>query len=459
VVLLVLVALVLHRLDLPLLARSGGVLIVAVALLIAHQSHTLLFYPYLVRFTVACALLAGLTFVLLPLAERRAGWLAPPPLMRMVWGIMLLACVLRLVGSLYPLFAPYDISHNVERLIKTISGTLVVTSRSIEFRNGITVYPPGPYITLLPGQLLHISPTLLIQGGIAIVDGIGALTVALLARVLGAGRRATLFSALLYAAIPINLTALWWGHTAQIFGQALMPPLAIVLLLLFRQAAPSLVAVVAGVILSVALLSHIGVAIVAVAWLGLLAVLLRLRRTVPARVTGVAWWRFAAVVLLSCIASFVLIYSVVVVLKLQQTFEIGEKVLTSDYVPAYGLIWRGFRIAFHRVGFVMLLPGLVLLCLRHLPRGGLELVLSWLGTVFVFWAIEMVSALQVRYIYFLTPLACIAIALLIDKLVPRRGITRYTAWIIVLLLLAHGTIYWYTGTFEGSTMSVSPLVR
>lgn len=453
------VALLLYRLRVALLWSGAGVLLVAALLLLAQHNQMLLLYPYLVRLTIAGGILVVLTLWLLPVAERHGGWIATPGLMRALWGIMLLACAIRLTGSLYPLFAPYDISHNVERLIKAIMGTLVVTSRSIEFRNGITVYPPGPYLVLLPGTLVGISPAMLIQGGIAIIDGLGALTIGLLARALGTGRRTALFSALLYAAIPINLTALWWGHTAQIFGQALMLPLAIVLLVMLRQPTPWRSVLLAGSMLSVALLSHIGVTIVTVAWLGLLLLLLRIFRTVPRTVTDVAWWRFAWMLVLGCVLSFLLIYSAVVALKLQQTVEIGEKVLTSDYVPAYGLILRGFQIAFHRLGFVMLLPGLVLLCWRQLPPGGIELIASWLGVVVLFWAIEMVSALQVRYIYFLTPLACIALALLLDKLTTHRGKTRYTVWVIILWLLAQGSTSWYTGTFEDISMSVSPLVR
>ncbi len=466
VVLLGMVGLLLARLAMPL--RSSSVLVVVAAgLLVLLQHYSLLAYPYLVRLGVACALLVLLTYGLLPLAERHAARFAAPATVRLVWGIMLLGCAIRLTGSLYPLFAPYDLSHNVERLIKTIAGTLVVTSRSIEFRNGITVYPPGPYLFLLPGNLLGIAPAMLVQGGIAIVDGVGVLTSAALARALGTSNRAALLCALLYAAIPINLTALWWGHTAQIFGQALMPPLAVVLLLLFGQAraqpaSPPLppwwrdsAALLSGLLLSVAMLSHIGVTIVAVGWLGLVGALLLLRRTLPGRL----WWRFFGVVVGACLASLLLIYSAVALLKLQQLFVVGEKVMTSDYVPAYGLIWRGFRIAFHRLGFVMLLPGLLLLCSRRLPPGGIEIMLGWLGAVLVFLAIEVMSALQVRYIYFLTPLACIAIALLLDRLAARSRIARLAAWVVGVLLLAQGSIYWYTGTFEDVMMSVSPLVR
>ena len=41
----------------------------------------------------------------------------------------------------------------------------MITHRSIEFHNGITVYPPGPYLALMPGLLVGLTPQLLLQAG------------------------------------------------------------------------------------------------------------------------------------------------------------------------------------------------------------------------------------------------------------------------------------------------------
>jgi hypothetical protein len=430
-------------------------LVVAVLLLLFYWWRMLLLPVYLARFVVALALLTGLTWVLLPLAERHWGWVAPPHLMRLLWGVAVLACTLRLVGSLYPLFHAYDLMLNVGRFVNTLHGSLVAFNNAIEFRNGVTVYPAGPYVLLLPGVLARLPAELVVQGGLAIIDGAGALLVAVMARSLGTSHRAAIFSALLYAAIPINLTALWYGLTAQIFGQALMLPLLVALLLALPHARHR-GWVAAGVLLSMALVSHIGVAILAVAWLGVAWVVLRVRGTT----TPAAWWSYTAVLVSGCLVGFVLVYSPVLALKVDQAFKVGEKITTSNYVPAYSLIYRGFRIAFHEMGFWMLSPGLVLLLMRrNLPRGGIELVGSWLGVVALFWGVEMVTALQVRYIYFLTPLACIAIGLLLDRLAARGQIPRVLAGVVLLLLLVQGCAYWYRGTFEGVMMAVSPLLR
>ncbi|NJN68527.1 MAG: hypothetical protein HC884_18355 [Chloroflexaceae bacterium] len=451
---LALLLLLLHRLDPPPLVVVVTLLAAGLLLLLLFIFEGLLLFVYLMRLATALGILAVLTWALLPLAERHASTLASPRLVRTVWAVALLACLMRLGGSLYPLFAAYDLSLNVERLLKTLHGTLIMTSPSIEFRNHLTVYPPGPYVLLLPGMLARIPPGLLVMGGIAIIDGFGALTVAALARALGASRNTTIFSALFYAAVPINLTALWWGLTAQIFGQALMLPLAVVLLVAFRQPRPA-TWTAAGGFLVVALLSHIGVTILAVAWLGLLWLFLGWRQTIPRR----AWWHFALMLATCCLVSGTLVYSAVAGLKLEESLKVGEKVLSERPPVSYALIFRGFLIAFHRMGLVLLGPGLLLLLRRRLPTGGLELVGSWLLVLAFFCAVEMATALQVRYIYALTPLACLAAGLVLSKLAARGRLARATVWGILVLLLVQGGISWYQGAFEDVMMSVSSLVR
>jgi hypothetical protein len=447
-------ALLLRRLRMPAGQIVASLALAALALALIYHQQQLLTDSYALRLLVALAVLTVLTYGLLPLAERAGQQLAPPRLMRTLWAIAVLACMIRLAGALYPLFDAFDLALNVDRLLKTLGGTLVITKRSIEFRNGITVYPPGPYVVLLPGLLLGLAPKLLVQAGIALIDGCGALTTGLLARALGASGRTATISALIYAAAPISLTALWWGLSAQAFGQALMPPLALAILLALRRPRPRHWAIV-GLLFSMALLTHIGVAILAVVWLGLAWLALRLRGATPAR----HWWRLTQVLAIGGLFSFALIYIDVVGLKLQQMYEVGEKVQTSGYVPAYSLIARGFLIAFHPLGLLLLPAGLLLIWRSRLPRGGAELIGGWVGAVALFWAIEMYSGLQVRYIYFLTPLACILIGVLLDRLAGRGLLARRVAWAVALLLVAQGSIYWLTGALAGVQMSMVPLLR
>ncbi|MEM8531204.1 MAG: hypothetical protein AAGF95_10205 [Chloroflexota bacterium] len=451
--LLALFAVLMRRLQLKLWMVGGSLLLVAGALVIAFNYQTLLFFPYVVRLTIAVAILLSLTLWLPKLLERRAAWLGTPRILHALWGLTVLACLVRWIGSLYPLFSAYDLPLNTDRFLSTINGTLVMTNRSFEFRGGVTVYPPGPYLVLLPGMFSSILPSLIVQGGISLIDGLSTLTIAALARKLGANTRAVLFSALIYAIVPISLTSLWWGHTAQIFGQALMAPLAIVLLMAL-QTAQRRYWWIAGVILSVAFLTHIGVTILAVAWLGLTWVALWLRHTVPRS----TWWQFTIMLGISGIIGFVFAYAPVATMKVAESLAVGEQVLEGSYVPAYNLIARAFWISFHPLGILLLLPG-VLLLWRSLPRGGVELVGGWLGAVAVFWAVEMYSGLQVRYLVFLTPLACLFAAVLLDQMLRRGRASHYVVVGALLLITVQSCLVWYTGTFTGVAPSMIPLLR
>jgi hypothetical protein len=457
---LVFCAMLLGRLAVPLPSATLVLAAVAVALALFWMMQPLLLYPYVARWMVALAVLAGLTYLLLPLAEHHLAWLAPPHVMRALWGIALLACGIRLMGSLYPLFAAFDLDLNVGRFVRTAAGDLVVTSRSIEFRNGITVYPPGGYIVLLPAVLAGLAPPVLIQGSLALLDGFGALTTGLLARSFGSSNRTAIFSALLYTAIPIHLTALWFGLTAQIFGQALMAPLAIAMLVALQpdqQAGRWHAWGIAALLFTMSLLAHIGVAVIAVAWLGLFWLLLGWRRTLSTRV----WWRLFWVLAGCFLISIIGIYGYVIELKIAEMQYVADKVQTSGYVPAYSLIVRAFLISFHEAGIVLLLPGVLLLVLRRhsLPHGAGEMIAAWLGVVVLFLGIEVFSALQVRYLYFLTPLACVLVGQVLAALACRGRVGQGTAWVLVVALLLIGSFAWHTGAIEGVMMSMSPLLR
>jgi toxin CptA len=453
--LLLLGLLLLRRLAIPPVAAVVGLALLALAILALRDGQSLLVYRYLARLAVALALLAGLTYWLLPQAERRLAWLGPPWLVRALWGITILACLVRFAGALYPLFSGFDLGLNVDRLIQNLSGRLVITRRSIEFHNGITVYPPGPYLVYMPGLLLGLSPPLLVQSASAFVDGLGALSVGALARALGARPRAALLAALLYAAVPVSLTALWWGLTAQVFGQALMAPLALALLAALRQPRRVALWVLAGVLLTVAALSHIGVTIVAFAWLGLAWLALARR---GAALPG-AWLRLTLALAVSGVVSLALLYVDVAALKVQQFDTVGREILSEGYEPIYALIWRGFLIAFHPLVLLLLPAGLLLLLRRRTPVGGPELILGWIGTALIFLLVEITTGLQVRYIYFLTPLACILAGLLLDRLAAHSATARRVAWVVAVLLLAQGSAAWLTSAFNDLRMSMVSLLR
>ncbi|NTW98091.1 MAG: hypothetical protein HGB28_06020, partial [Oscillochloris sp.] len=256
-------ALCLWRVRLPWLVATvvlGAALIAAIWVWLLPYA-----FLYLQRLAVAAWVLVALSWWVVPRLER-SRWLAGPTEARMLWGIALGAMILRLVGVLYPPFGGQDLSyHHLPRLGRAIMGGLIIIEPSSEFRGGSIINPPGLYLLLMPGLLLTHDWLGFVQGVLALLDGCSALLVGLLARRLGGGRTAALIAASLYAASPTAFAAHFFGFYTQIFGQWLMAPIGLVLMdeaLAYRRRW-----LIAGALLLVATLTHIGVAILGCTWL------------------------------------------------------------------------------------------------------------------------------------------------------------------------------------------------
>jgi hypothetical protein len=411
---------------------------------------------YQLRLAVAFGLLAALTYTVLPQLERRPSWLGPAPETRALWGITMLASALRLSGGLYPPFAAYDLYLNLERLAATVGGALIATNESFEFGGGVTVYPSGPYLVLMPGMLLGLTPKLAVQGGIGLLDGLFTLAVAALGRSVGMRGRGLLFACLAYAAVPINMATLYHGHTAQAFGQGLMAPLAVALLLGIRGVGGRWPWLVAWALLSMALLSHIGVTILALAWLGLAWLALTLRRTLD----GAMWRTLTLTLFLGGLSGLVLVYGPTILAHLDTVTQLQSEGSAVSTGPAYNLIAKAWRLSYTELGLLLAVAALLFLARRwSLPRGAPEILGAWLGASMLFWAVEMVSGLQVRYLVFLVPLVCLLIGAALEWLAERRAYGPALAWALSLVLLVQGAWVWYPGAFERIAPSMVMLLR
>jgi hypothetical protein len=435
----------------------GATLALAACLLFALvATQPLVAAIYTWRLALAGVALWLATLVVLPLVERFAhdADLGGAAVARQVWALMLVALAIRLVGALYPFYGAHDLELNVERLVRTIGGTLVSTNRSFEFRSGVTIYPPGPYLALVPALLASLGPGLLVQAGNAVVDGLGACATGLLALQLGAGRRAALLATLLYAAVPVMLTSLYWGHSAQVFGQNLMAPLALVLLHAFARPTRRLW-LSAGALLACAFLSHIGVTILAIGWLGLAWVALRMRSTLAPG----AWRQLTLMLAGAGLAGLALVYAPALALKVDQTAEVGQRVLRESYASQI-LISRAWLISFYPLGLPLAVAGLALAPgMLRMPRGGWELAGAWLVVALLFCLVELATGLQVRYFVFLAPLVCVSIGLALERLARLGGAWPALAWAVALALVVQGAAAWYNGVFNDIQMSMVPLLR
>jgi len=473
---LALLGLIALRLGAPVGAVLAVVVVAAALLALPPLRYPLVAPVYLMRLVVALALLAGLTAALgahegAPLrvsahagAPLRVSAHEGAPLrvsahegapLRVYWAITLLACLIRLAGALFPPFAAYDLGLNLGRLSATVGGALVAANESFEFGGGLTVYPSGPYLVLMPGMLAGLTPKLAVQGGIALLDGLATMGVAALGLALGMPRRPLIFACLAYAALPIGLTTLYYGHTAQAFGQALMAPLAAALLLGLRGRGGPWPWLCAWALLSAALLSHIGVSILALAWLGLAWLALTLTR----RLDGPTWRRLSLTLLLGGLTGLALVYGPFVAshLSIVTGLEFGGEGVAP--APAYNLIAKAWWLAFTPLGLLLAVAGLPLLRGVQMPLGAAELLGAWLGAVVLFWGVEMLTGLQVRYLVFLAPLACLLAGLSLAWLAERRAVGPWLAWGLALALLAQGLWVWLPGAFERVAPSMVPLLR
>jgi hypothetical protein len=481
--------------------RSQTLLALGLALGLAAllSGGLLLAFAYLPRLAWSALALAGLTWLLLPLAERLVTPVGSPygdvGEMRVLWALMLGACAIRLVGVMEPTFAGQDLGLNLGRLFKTIVGQMVVVAGSSEFANGRTIYPPGPYLAGLPGAVVTSDYGSLLQGFLAILDGSTALMVGLLTRRLGGGRDAARFALLLYAGNISAFAALQFGFSAQIFGQWFTAPLA---LLLIESAAPPRPRtwLLATALLLLGLFSHIGVAILGITWMGL-----TLLMTLPRDWRSALW----GMALMTCggLLALGLLYVDIAAFTLSHAAGAVAERSTAGLPGATPLLLKGTLLAYSEVGLALLPLGLALLFIptndhrptttdsenreprtenrattddrrpttgdrpvtQHVTRNtqlgwGRQVVpLTMLLTTLLFVVVDITLAMQVRYFYFALPLALAAIAIVLGQIGTRGRWARTVAWVLVLALLFQGTAAWFTAAFGDVQISMTPLTH
>jgi len=433
----------------PALLGLGLGLALALAALLSGA--LLLTYSYLPRLAVAGGALAALTWLGLPLAERRLLWAGDAREIRLLWALMLGACAIRLVGVLYPTFAGQDLGLNLGRWIKTVTGQMIVIAPSSEFANGLTIYPPGPYLAALPGATLFPDRGSLLQGVLAVLDGATAFLVALLARRLGGNRDAARFGLLLYAGSTTAFAALEFGFAAQIFGQWFTTPLA--LLLMASSAPPRPRAwLLAALLLLLGIFSHVGVAILGVTWM-VITLLLMLPRDRRGALWGMALMTAGGLLALG------LLYIDIAAITLNHATSTVTQRGTGGLPGATPLLFKGARLAYTDIGLATLPLGLLLIARARAGGGWLAVPLAWLLTTLLFFVVDLLLAVQVRYFYFALPLALSAIAIVLGRLAARGRWARFAVWALVLMLFLQGVMFWYSSAFGDGQLSMTPLTH
>lgn len=431
---------------------------IALALAALLSGALLLADDYLSSLAVASALLAGLTWLALPQAERLADIqgqrFGDRREIRILWAIMLAACAIRLLGMLYPTFDGQDLGRNVRRQLMTLTGQMYIISGSAEFAKGQTIYPTGPYLFLMPGMLFSADVGKLIETVLTILEGTTTFFVALLARRLGGGRDAGRIAAILFLGAYASFSVHVFQFSAQIFGQWLTAPIA--LLLLAGDGWPSLRRwSLAILVLLFGIYSHIGVAILGISWMGAMLLLALLGQPRVA-------WRAIAVLVAAVVGALFFMYLDIAAITVSHTSSVlGRETGGGALLPgATPLLVKGLRLAYTDIGLALLPFGLLLLALRHRRLDRLFVPLGALVTVLFYLAVDLAFKLQVRYFYFALPLAMAVIAYTLGELArsyPRWG--RVSAWALALSLAVQGVALWFSTAFGDGQISMTPLTH
>jgi hypothetical protein len=470
--------------------RWQALALVAAALALAAVlvGELLLAHAYMPRLAVAAMATALLTWIALPVLERAAAaeeardptapaWGGVREV-RLLWALALLAIGVRLALVLYPTFGGQDLGRNVFRLTLTIGGQLVIIAPSGEFAKGLTIYPPGPYLGLMPLAALTEDLGSVLQGSLATMDGLTALVVALLARRLGGGKEAARLALLLYAGNIAAFGAMSYSFSAQIYGQWFTAPMLLLLLAAGGIPRPRTWLLV-YVLMAFQLLSHIGVMFLAVAWLGLTLALLTLawRR--------ISWWGWAGYTI-TCALSFALLYIFII----DETLGHAAAAILPNaggisgggepgvLFPGYRiLLVNGLRIGYSDIGLALLPLGLALIWRRARalgvwrdglrgPSSGEVRGLRYLApaaavllTLLFYLMVDLLLNVQVRYFYFALPLVLAAIGVALGELASRGRLGWLAAYAVALAIIAPQVALWISATLAEGKIPMTPLTH
>jgi hypothetical protein len=444
------------------LTLAGALLL---ALLLATQRMALtLFTPVLPGLALACwmlgllALLAGHAWSTRRQAPAGASWrmLSANREMGLLIALLLLAFALRAGGMLHPHAIFSDHRLNANNLLELGLGSVYFTEGLPASRGGgHAPYPPGLYLLLAPALLAAPpdieSRVLIVQLGVALLDSLVLPLLWLLLRRAGAGQRAALLGAALYLLPPPMMASFSIGEYANLGGQVLALPVLALLALSSLQRRRDML--LFAVLLSLALLAHMGVAIslvllLAAAWALSLAATLnpRARPVWPlARLTGGGL----------LVALFVgsVYYSAPIFTAAYAERLASDSTAASAsqpaLLPALGRIVVSLFSPDSRILPLLIasgLCGLFLLWQRRSTRPsthrlGMLLLAWWLG-ILLSLGLLLIAAQGVRWQHFLYPALCLGAGVALAAFWRRGRAGRLVGLGSVLLLLAHGLGLW-----------------
>jgi hypothetical protein len=307
----------------------------------------------------------------------------------------------------------------------------------------------------------------------AFLDGASVLLLALFVRQIGGSARAARLALLALGLMPIQFTALWWGFGPQVIGQALF--LLLVVFIAHGPLAERWLWLAAGLLFSIIILTHNGVALLGGFCLaGYVALTWLFHRDERS-----AWLGWGGVMLASGAIALLLLYIDVVALQLQGVsnnerlaftendifrvkYTLGSlcasfqplSVLCDQHLEGTAVASVPPQIGMTLLSMLLPLASLVVLLARTAGRQR-WLIVAWMGSAGLFFAVDMAFGLQVRYAYFIVPLVCAGLALLLDRLMVRHRWAWLVAACLLTLIGIAGLSLWY----EGVVPALKPSLR
>ena len=454
--LLLLMFVLLYILALPRGWAIGSAAVLTLALLGANAWQPLWAGVALPGWLATAALLPVATLLIRPwLARLLAPWMAPQPA-QIAWALFMAALALRLLGATHPLFDIHDLGFHRNWITDVTQGQLYIFSTPSEFQNRAIFNPPDGYLLLLPLRLLMLPTRLVLQVGLALVDAIGGLLLLALARELGLTARAGLLALALYAALPINMTMMWWGFTTNALAQVAGLLLFWLLLRLVRKPTAGRRAAFAAACVA-GFLMHIGALVLIVALLGACIVL--------------GWWQLGPIernaaigmslLALACAGLFY--FSAVAPASIGRSASTPElslpRLLANNWAirdQKLDLIWLGLIRGFMPISLALAPLGFVrMLQIRPHHPIGRALIVGWLAVCLLFFSVYMGLGLVVRFLYFAAPLLALWLGALFDIFWQHRG--RLVVIALILVVAWAGVALWVAGVLMGIKPSGVPL--
>jgi hypothetical protein len=394
------------------------------------------------RLLLAGLLLLALAWNASPLLLRAFPELAGRREVRWLALITLAAIGVRLFAISYPPFESHDLYIHRKRLLDFQLGSLLLFDTPSEFAGRRTIVPPAYYLLASPLTLLSTNVDFALQALYGFIDGAMALPLAIIVRQIGGRPRAALLAAVIIACLPIQMTALWWGFGPQVLGQWLLLVLAV--FAAYRYRTTGLFWLAATLLLTLSFLTHPGVAILGAFWLAGYVALnwWQQRRDRP------GWLGWGAVLLASALLSLALLYMVVLELQLRGLASGAVAPYRFDEYTRLRLIGVGMRASLRPIGALLSALSLLVL-LRQTGGQRRRLVVAWLASAALFFAVDVASSLQVRYAYFAIPMICAGLGLLLDRLMATGIWGRIAGWSFAAIVAYSGLTLLFDGVFWG----------